>query len=415
MKTIFLAAGKSSRMHPISDKNFLEFLGQPLLLILLKNAALGGLENFIIVGNAENLEKIKKICAENDFLKKAIITEQKNQEAGMAGGIQAGLEYVSKEEELFVLGGNDFVEAQIYREIREKSKNLDGGILAKKMNKYFPGGYLNLDNSGIILKIHEKPEKGKEPSNLVNIVGHYFKKAEDLKTELKKVSHAKDDGYEKALQELFNRKKFLAVEYDNFWHAVKYPWYVLEMQEAILNYKQLKKLIDLTDFEEVLPTVFIHKTAEVSNSATFKGKNIVVESGVKIFENAVISDNCYIGKNSTIGNNALVRNSTIGTNSGVGYNTEIARSFLGKKVSSHIAYIGDSIVDNNVNFGAFSCTANLRLDKRTVGVEIKGKKIDSGRKKLGAIVKKDSQIGIHAMLMPGVKVLRNVAAGEILK
>jgi|GEM_PF-3789831 len=37
MKTIFLAAGRSSRMDPISDKNFLDFLGEPLLLHLLRN------------------------------------------------------------------------------------------------------------------------------------------------------------------------------------------------------------------------------------------------------------------------------------------------------------------------------------------------------------------------------------------
>ena len=61
IQTIFLAAGRSSRMHPISDKNFLEFLGEPLLLKLLKNAHIGGLKHFVIVGNKENLKKIKTI------------------------------------------------------------------------------------------------------------------------------------------------------------------------------------------------------------------------------------------------------------------------------------------------------------------------------------------------------------------
>lgn len=68
-----------------------------------------------------------------------------------------------------------------------------------------------------------------------------------------------------------------------------------------------------------------------------------------------------------------------------------------------MAYIGDSVVDDNVNFGAFSCTANLRLDKKNVRVKIKEALIDSHHTKLGAIIGQGTQIGIGAKLMPGCK------------
>ena len=415
IQTIFLAAGKSSRMHPISDKNFLEFLGEPLLLKLLKNAHEGGLKHFVIVGNDENIEKIKNICNENEFLKDSIVTKQENQKDGMAGGILEGLKHVSNENELFILGGNDFVDAEIYSKIIHKSKDFDGGILAKKVDHYFPGGYLNINENRKILKIQEKPKEGNEPSNLVNIIGHYFKNVKALKKQLKNISCKDNNGYEQALHNLFKKSNFLAVEYSDFWHTIKYPWHVLEISEAFIKNELRITNFKLKDFEEISSSVFVHKTAKIANSVKLKEGPIFIDEGASVLENAVIIGPCYIGKNAIIGNNALVRNSNIGENSVIGYNTEIARSFLGKNINTHIAYIGDSIIDDSVNIGAYTCTANLRLDKKNIKVTIIGNNIDSGLKKLGAIIAKDCQIGIHTMLMPGVKIEKNISPGMLVK
>ena len=401
MKTIFLAAGRSSRLSPLSDKNFLHFGTSPLIFKLLKNAHKGGLKNFIIVGNKENVENIKKICADNIFLNNAKIVIQKNLDLRMAGGILEGLEQVKDDESVFILGGNDFVNPNIYKKILEKSKNADGGILAKKCKKYFPGGYLQIDKNNKIFKIIEKPEPGCEPSDLVNIVAHFFQKAADIKNNLKNASSQKDDIYEIALQKLFEKKKFLAIRYDDYWQAIKYPWHVLSMMEFFLDKQKTK----------------ISFKSEIADSASLRGENIVIESGAKIFENATILGPCYIGKNAIVGNNALVRNSIIGENSVAGFNTEIARSFLGKNIDTHIAYIGDSVIDDNVNFGAFSCTANLRLDKQNIFMKVKDQNINSERTKFGAIIGKNAQIGIHSCLMPGTKVGQNcfVKPGEVGK
>ncbi len=399
MKTIFLASGKSSRCAPLSDKNFLEFCGEPLILKLLKNAKDGGLENFIIVSNGENLNQIKTVCDNVDFLSNVKIVTQKDLSEGMAGGISAGLKEIDDTDSVFIMSGNDYVESDIYREILSTEDNFDGAILAKHMEEYFPGGYLEIDKNKKVLSIIEKPIEGTQPSNLVNIVGHFFRKASDLKDSLSQAKSPKDDVYEKALDDLFKNKNFKAVEYKGIWQAIKYPWHVLEMMEIFLK-KQ---------------TSTIDPSAEIADSAKIKGSNVVIDSNVKIFDNAVIQGPCYIGKNAVVGNNALVRNSNLGASSSAGYNTEIARSFVSHDVSTHIAYVGDSVVESGVNFGAYSCTANLRLDKQPVKVKIKGDLVDSHHEKLGAIVGKGCQIGIHAMLMPGAKVEENVGPGEILR
>ncbi len=375
-------------MAPLSDKNLLEFCGEPLVLRLLKGAQEGGLENFVVVTNGENTKAIREILEKNNF--PAEITTQKNLDDGMAGGVVDGLELVSEDESVFVLGGNDYIEPSAYTDLLEQSKNKDGGILAKKMKKYFPGGYLQVASKNKITSIVEKPGEGKEPSDLVNIVAHYFTSAGDLKQSLKAARSQNDDVYEVALQALFETKNFVAVEYSGIWQAVKYPWHVLELGEIFLSQQKTN----------------ISPVAEIADSAIIKGEGVFIDDGARVFENAVIQGPCYIGKNAIVGNNALVRNSILGEKSVAGYNTEIARSFLSPNVTTHIAYVGDTVADRDVNFGAFSCTANLRLDKKTVRVQIKKEKIDSLHEKLGAIIGAGAQVGTHAMLMPGVKIER---------
>ena len=83
------------------------------MLKLLKNARDGGLENFVIVSNGENLDQIKEVCQDVDFIHNVEIVIQKDLSEGMAGGISAGLEKVADEESVFIMGGNDYVESSL--------------------------------------------------------------------------------------------------------------------------------------------------------------------------------------------------------------------------------------------------------------------------------------------------------------
>ncbi len=399
MKTIFLAAGQSSRTEPISNKNFLEFCGEPLFIKLLKNAKKGGLSDFILVAQESNATKYKKLL--NHFKFTAEVVIQKRLEEGQAGGVKIGLKKVPDNEPVFVLGGNDLIAPETYKNIIKQSKGIDGAILAKKIKQYFPGGYLQIDNKKKISRIIEKPGKGNEPSDLINIVAHFFTRAKDFKTALREAKSKNDDVYEIALQNLFREKNFIAVEYRDIWKTIKYSWHILDMMDFYLNTQKN----------------YISNTAKIAKNATLKGENIIISDNVKIYENSTIQGPCFIGKNSIIGNNALIRNSMIGSKCTIGFNTEIARSYLAGNITTHFAYIGDSIIDENVNFGAFSCTANLRLDKKNIRVEIRKEKLDSKRRKLGAIVGKGSQIGVHAKLMPGIKLKKDslVLPGEVMK
>jgi NDP-sugar pyrophosphorylase family protein len=82
----------------------------------------------------------------------------------------------------------------------------------------------------------------------------------------------------------------------------------------------------------------------------------------------------------------------------------------------HHNYAGDSVIGEACNFGAGTKIANLRLDKKAVFVQ----GVDTGRRKLGAIIgdmvgtginasiNVGSMIGDHAFIGPGA-----VASGVI--
>ena len=154
----------------------------------------------------------------------------------------------------------------------------------------------------------------------------------------------------------------------------------------------------------------IDKTASIAKTAIIDN-NVVIGPKVKVFDNAVIHGPTYIGEGSIIATNALVRSSMIGSNCVVGFATEVGRSYLNNDVWCHSNYIGDSIIDENVSFGAGTVLGNLRFDEANVKVTIGGKRIDSKTNKLGAIIGAGTRFGINVSTNPGVKIGKNCFIG----
>lgn len=135
------------------------------------------------------------------------------------------------------------------------------------------------------------------------------------------------------------------------------------------------------------------------------GKNYI-DGSAKILEYTVIESPCYIGENAVIGPLAHIRPySFIGDDCAVGTFSVVKASVIleGTHIP-HLNYVGDSIIGRNCNLGAGTKTANLRFDEKDVKINYHGKRIDSGRKKLGAIIGDNVKIGINASIMPGVKI-----------
>jgi NDP-sugar pyrophosphorylase family protein len=416
MKVLLLAAGRSKRLKPISDKNFLNFCGKPLLRRQVEQLLETGFKDIVIVGGKHNLTKIKKLAVELSQLARDLnikVIEQKNLDEGMAGAILAAAKLLGKEP-VFIVSANDVVEASAYLLVKKAvlDNKYDSHIIGKKVDSYFPGGYLITGPGGLIKGIIEKPAKGKEPSKMINLVLHFHRNTARLVKELRATRSARDDRYEKALDNLIKAGvKMKVLPYDGYWQALKYPWHILNL----MNYF-MRQSISATN-KPVHKLNFLKKglNVRIAKSATIKG-DVYLADGVQIFENAVISGPAYIGKNTIIANGALVRNSQVGENCVIGFGTEIARSYIGNDVWTHTNYIGDSIIGNNCSFGAGTVTGNLRLDEKNILVKINEERVNCGSNKFGLITGDNVRCGINTSFMPGVKIGNNcfIGAGIIV-
>ncbi|MSS99163.1 MAG: hypothetical protein EXS26_01715 [Opitutales bacterium] len=130
-----------------------------------------------------------------------------------------------------------------------------------------------------------------------------------------------------------------------------------------------------------------------------------VGKGTKILPGVVIEGDVIIGDNCKVGPNCYLRGSTtIGDKCHVGQAVEIKNSILlpGTNVG-HLSYLGDSILGEKVNFGAGTITSNLRHDGGAHRSPVEGRMVDTGRRKLGAIVGDGVHTGIHTSIYPGRK------------
>lgn len=139
------------------------------------------------------------------------------------------------------------------------------------------------------------------------------------------------------------------------------------------------------------------------------GDNIAIGKGVLIESGAMIKEPAIIGDYNEIRQSAYLRGYVLtGKGCVLGHATEIKHAiFLDNAKAGHFNYIGDSILGNNTNLGAGTKLANLRFIGGNVIIEKEGQGLDTGRKKLGAILGDDSQTGCNSVTNPGVLLAKN--------
>ena len=168
----------------------------------------------------------------------------------------------------------------------------------------------------------------------------------------------------------------------------EYPWEALpEISKFIL---EIGPMLDKDIYEQKGENIWIAKSANVYPSAYIKGPAI-------IGENAEVRHCAFIRGNAIVGNGAVVGNST-----------ELKNVILFNKVQvPHYNYVGDSILGYKAHMGAGSITSNVRSDKKLVVVKDENEKIETGLKKVGAMIGDGVEVGCGSILNPGSVVGKN--------
>ena len=396
MHLVILAAGEGSRMRPLTDTT-----PKPLIKICGKTIIEHNIEK--IIPNFDSIFMIVKYKAEKfreyfgeNYLGKPIQYITQGEENGTGAAILALKGKIRWE--FVVVSGDDLYEEN---DIMNLTKCEWYATLCKQVEKPSDFGIFTTDSTGKATGIIEKPE---DPTlgNLANIGNHKFD--DQIFVDLEKLPLS--PRWEREITDLIHlyisKGKYRVVEAHGRWITIGYPWDLLKANDTIIgNY-----------------TETVNHGGIIEDNVTIKG-NIVIEEGAIIKSGTYIEGNAYFGKNASIGPNAYIRgNSSIWREGKVGSFVELKNSYIGENSHiPHLSYIGDSIIGNNSNLWGGTKVANLRHDGKNISAKVKEKIVDTGRRKLGAIVWDNVHTGINTLIYPGRTIPTDgtTLPGEIVK
>ncbi len=165
------------------------------------------------------------------------------------------------------------------------------------------------------------------------------------------------------------------------------------------------KLKVVVEGKELTGASIIHAGVSLADDDIFIGKDTMVESGTLIKGPTIIGDHTEVRQGAYIRGNVIVGNHCV-----VGHTTEIKNSIMvhGSK-AGHFAYIGNSIL-GEVNLGAGTKLANLKIFDSSVKIEIAGTWYDTGIRKLGAIIGDGVELGCNTVTSPGTILAKGVVS-----
>ncbi len=187
------------------------------------------------------------------------------------------------------------------------------------------------------------------------------------------------------IQNLYDLTETIAA--DLFTEA-EYPWEVLpRIHDFIL---ELGKRLPEEDFEKRGEDIWVAKSAKVAPTACLNGP-LIIDEEAEIRHCAFIRGNAIVGKGAVVGNS-----------------TELKNVILFNKVQvPHYNYVGDSVLGFKSHMGAGSITSNVKSDKTLVVVKNGEEKIETGLKKMGAMLGDHVEVGCNSVLNPGTVICRN--------
>ena len=170
--------------------------------------------------------------------------------------------------------------------------------------------------------------------------------------------------------------------------GAEYPWEVLpKIHDFIL---ELGKSLPADKFEKRGEDIWIAKSATVAPTACLNGP-LIVDEEAEIRHCAFVRGNAIVGKGAVVGNS-----------------TELKNVVLFNKVQvPHYNYVGDSVLGFKSHMGAGSITSNVKSDKTLVVVKSADEKIETGLKKMGAMLADHVEVGCNSVLNPGTVIGRN--------
>ena len=161
-----------------------------------------------------------------------------------------------------------------------------------------------------------------------------------------------------------------------------YPWEVLgEISDFI---RALGPTLPAEEYDHPSEDVWIAKDAKVFPSA-YIGAPCIIDHEAEIRHCAFIRGSAIVGKKAVVGNSVELKNVVLFNN----------------VQTPHYNYVGDSVLGSHSHMGAGSITSNVKSDKTLVVMKDGDERMETGRKKIGAILGDYVEVGCNSVLNPG--------------
>ena len=384
MKAVILAAGEGSRMRPLTytrPKVMLPIANKPILEHLLIEAREAGIREFIfIVGYCD--EQVHGYFGNGTRWGVNIIYRKQRKQLGTADALRMIEGLVDGN--FLTINGDIIVDRE---DIKRLANNGGNTLSVIEVEDTRGLGTVELSANKVV-HIYEKTEN--PPTRTANAGLYLF--TPEIFGAIASTAKSPRGEYEitDSLQLMIDNGQDISCQKIDSWLDLSYPWNLLTANESLLA------------------------GIESQNSGKIE-ENVAIKGAVQVGENTVIKSGSYIvgpviiGQDCDIGPNCYIRPYTsVGDRCHIGNAVEVKNSIImrGSKLPHH-NYVGDSIIGEECNFGAGTKVANLRLDKRNIWVA----GIDTGRRKLGAIIGDRVETGINASINVGSMIGNNTLIG----
>ena len=389
MKAVVFAAGRGERLWPLTEnkpKHLLPIAGKPVLERTLEALSKAGVREVRLIVNFQ-AEKIRARLGDGKRLGCKIRYVKQKRIGGTADALNASRKELRSEDRFLAIYGDDYYHEKVVASFLKKAAKgnglMMGAVLVQDPSRF---GSLTVKN-GLVHRIKEKVTRkgpGRVNAGIYLLDSSIFPAIEKTPKSSRGEFELTD-----SLQMLIQQgRRVQAFSFkEGEWLGLSYPWDLLEANRLALENRRPAVAGKMEDGVHTRGPVIIAKGAVVKSGSYLEGPVLVGEGSV-VGPSSYLRPYTSLGQNVKVGAGCEVKNSIVMDNAKI----------------PHLSYVGDSIIGEDSSLGAGTITANLRFDEAHVKSRIKGLVLDSGRKKLGAILGDNVRTGINVSIFPGVKI-----------
>jgi bifunctional UDP-N-acetylglucosamine pyrophosphorylase/glucosamine-1-phosphate N-acetyltransferase len=421
LSVVILAAGDGTRMKSNTPKPLQKFTNATIIEHILSAVSELQPKQIVVVYSGD-------LAIFKSYTKNYNITwvEQKKK-LGTANAVLAAIPAISGTQTLILCGDTPLITSNTLNNLVDNTYN-KLGLITTILEKPYGFGRILRDNNGNLIKIAEEKDASVSEKNIKEISSGIFSSpTKFLVDALPKIgnNNSQNEYYLPDIIPIWledNSSITTVIAEDEMTVRGINNFSELAELESYYNYMVAKKLmlggVKITQPNTLIcngnmnidPGVIIENNVTLKGNITLKSgchieancilENVIIDQDTKVRSNSIITEST-IGKNATIGPFAYIRpKCNIANSAKIGAFVEVKNTNIGENSkASHLTYLGDSNIGNNVNIGAGTITCNY-----------------DGINKFTTTIEDNAFIGSGSQLIAPVKISNNsyIAAGSCI-